>query len=442
MRMSFGVSICTTGEQIMSGRVGAKMRASGRFSRLFCCGFFFPLFLCDRKLFFQPGKKLQEGDEDRFARMEDVGGEIDVRLKGSAHGGDTWIDIISAPLECWSVQRIDGEYRVWIMSTKQHRGYSLWYCLQSKSCKAYADTWDPWRKTLHAFKVLLQVIGKGPPPGEGQAGYSWGWGRRLEFNDVDASTILDMLDQMQPQARKLLESEPEFAKQNFLDTLCEEEYAGVDRKFCNPKWKTLNEYFDYCIREGKPPVRPGQSRSSSFRGSVAMMGLSHLPDEFTYTDEQNAQAKRAIRCKVCGGWTRHYEESAGVQHYMEVNGKRQKVENAPSCMERRKTKKKKRGGKGSKGNDQLGDGEDFSDVRDHGPKRSRNADPMGHQFGRSNCPLCSRVFVLPDGAADMEEHLRSHLRKLETNPKTSYANQIRLRTAFLTAEMESGVKTQ
>ena len=356
-------------------------------------------------------------------------------VTGQAREGSRFVAIRSASIDLWCVQRLDGEYRVWLRSSnrrpsaglikaqkkskKSEQMTNLWYCLRSQSSDRYKEVWKPLQKRLRDLKPLLASVGRGPPAEEG---FNWDWPRWMKFDDIDASIILADLDLMQPGARELLEANPQFVKSVFLETLEESEYAGISRTFCNPKGKTLEEYFDYCIEHGRTPPIVGAAKRQKKETSDSVDGIGEI--DLQFDDETKAERKHVIKCSECGGRTRHYEERAGIQHYVIMEGKRIKLDKSPNCTLDDESNVGKRKGARKKGSAVQQQSEL---VRVHGSKRGVKNTGISHSYGLINCIACKAAFSLPEDASKMEQHLQKHVQE-EQDEKVSFANQVRLRS--------------
>lgn len=396
--------------------------------------------------------------------------------KATCPDGST-VNIESLQIEKWSVQRVQGQYRVWLLSSPVPRQKArLWYLLNPTANKAYVPLFEAWRKLLQAFNPLLMAIGYGPAPEEE---CDWLWPKSLSWDDVDAGVILDQVNQMQPGAVATLEEDPHFVCEQFLATLFEINYAGVSRKYCNPRWLTLEEYFLHGQRhKGKYPAR---IRSSSDKSSAAASsatsgggqrkkkrsnrrggddeeddddddsdaagdndggrreeedddegGGNALLSELALGGLREDSASSKIRCSVCKRMTRHWteKEKAGAQHYFwDAKGNAILLEGAPPCGEElgtafkasHKKKSQKRRG--------------IENLRTHGYNGNIGSSNNGKNsfelsYGRAKCILCPQTFKLPDHAAQFEEHLKDHLESdLTLETTTNIRNQLRIRVA-------------
>ncbi len=105
------------------------------------------------------GKKADKTDHRLLKKRElvDVEGMSDkgkeVFLRGNVKGKAGVVVVRSAPLVLWSSQRVNSEYRVWLLSSRKSKGLDLWYLLGAKCSKDYEKIWEPMRKLLQAFKA-------------------------------------------------------------------------------------------------------------------------------------------------------------------------------------------------------------------------------------------------------------------------------------------------
>jgi hypothetical protein len=79
-----------------------------------------------------------------------------VFLRGSVKSKTGVVVVRSAPLQHWSIQRVNSEYRVWVQGATRD-GLDLWYLLGAKCAKDYEKSWEPWRKILQSFKAKPRV---------------------------------------------------------------------------------------------------------------------------------------------------------------------------------------------------------------------------------------------------------------------------------------------
>jgi hypothetical protein len=75
-----------------------------------------------------------------------------VFLRGSVKSKTGVVVVRSAPLQHWSIQRVNSEYRVWVQGATRN-DLDLWYLLGAKCAKDYEKCWEPWRKILQSFKA-------------------------------------------------------------------------------------------------------------------------------------------------------------------------------------------------------------------------------------------------------------------------------------------------
>ncbi len=95
------------------------------------------------------------------------------------------------------------------------------------------------------------------------------------------------------------------------------------RGSCDPVWYTLEEYFKEGKKKGKYPRKTKV-------GSPAKKKEAAVQDddgEIEFEDSSKAAMLPTIKCSICGGLTRSYEKDsdAGIQHFIYINGKREKV---------------------------------------------------------------------------------------------------------------------
>jgi hypothetical protein len=263
----------------------------------------------------------------------------------------------------------------------------------------------------------------------------WLWPKTMKWNDVDAAVIMDHVESLQPSARRVLEDHPEFVLLNFFDTLPEYNYAGVCREECQPKWLTLKEYFEAGKKSGgwKYPQKTkrdvvAQNRQYSLAGEEE--------EDVDFDDSSKATLQPAIKCRICGGFTRSYErgDNNGIQHFALVEGERVLLDNAPMCdsgpSKKPKLKPSRKRSKKEEMSPSLERGGAAQDkpLPQFGFKKKKVA--LAHSFGAVPCPLCpKRLFNLPDQAAAMEKHVRMHLEGLMPSEATSFSNALRVRVA-------------
>ncbi len=291
---------------------------------------------------------------------------------------------------------------------------------------------------------LLDAVGRGPPS---TAEVDWLWPKAMKWNDVDAAVIMDHVESLQPSARQLLEENPDWVLTNFIETLPELGYAGVSRDDCEPKWYTLNEYFEF---GSKHNARYPQKTFRDAAAQSRQYSLNNNEDvEVDFDDSSKATLQEPITCRICGGRTRSYEKGdmAGIQHFAFIEGKKVQLDNVPMCSDGKASKAKNKagrkrqkkdggsalGGAGGGGAAYVGDAEEpdrpQKPLPQFGCKKKKVA--LSHSFGAVACPVCQRrTFDLPDQAATMEKHLKSHLEGIAVPEAVSIANTLRVRIAI------------
>lgn len=156
--------------------------------------------------------------ERTLVSVEAIGGKVAVFLRGQVRSKTGKVQAVrSSPISFWSTQRVNSEYRVWMLS-REYNGMNVWYMVSFRCSKEYEKIWEPMRKLLQSFKPLLDAIGRGPPLTEE---VDWLWRKTMKWNDVDAEVIMEHVESLQPSARQILEEQPEFVLTNFFETLPE-----------------------------------------------------------------------------------------------------------------------------------------------------------------------------------------------------------------------------
>ncbi len=293
--------------------------------------------------------------------------------------------------------------------------------------------WVIFLLSSHAPQPLLDAVGRGPPPVKE---VDWLWPKAMKWNDVDAAVIMDHVESLQPSARQVLEEHPEFVLINFIDTLPEYNYAGVSREECQPKWLTLQEYF----QAGKK-TNGAKYPQKTFRDLAAQSRQYSLADEeeeVDFDDSSKATLQPPIRCRACGGVTRSYErgESYGIQHFALVNGQRVLLDNVPVCDSGAPKKTKNKPGRKRQKKEEMSRvlerAEGLGPVRplpQFGYKKKKVA--LAHSFGAVPCPLCpKRLYNLPEQAAQMEKHIRAHLEGVMPSEAASFGSALRVRVVL------------
>ena len=250
---------------------------------------------------------------------------------------------------------------------------------------------------LRAFNVTKDVIGYGPPPSEQLA---WLWSKDLEWDDIDADVILEAVGNLQPEAPDTLRQNPALFLDAFIGTVPEINYAGVSREFCNPEFKTLEEYFKKGIaNKGKFPMKKKRKKEEPI-----------IVENENFEWEDLKDSKASIKCDLCQGITFNYEEgeNIGLQHFVIIDGKKCLLEGSPICGTQIKKHKK-----------------------ENTSSKKIKTKALGHSFGNQKCFCCQRQFKIPEDSKKFNDHLNDHINKFKyTNLETNLSNQMRLRSVI------------
>jgi len=277
--------------------------------------------------------------------------------------------------------------------------------LSRKASDQYEAEHSQLLKVMRSFKPLLTAISNGPNEEEE---LEWLWPKAMTRDCVNAETMLQWAEDLQPGSRDLLESEPEFVVHHFLAICPEEAYAGVDREFSpNTIGLTLREHFNYLLKyKNLPP-------SASQRPKPANKTAESEADD---KDDSDERVGKEIRCRKCGRQTNTYDErQVGLQHFVILDGREVEME-TPVCSSLLLPPRRA-------GNSIALHATEFEE-RLHCSSREKFKAEM------AVCGACGEDFQMPAMKASFADHLRGHLRDVEASPQVNLGNQFRIRAAI------------